>query len=295
MSEKMDGFLAVDKNLLGKGLQPIDILILAQIQEFERSNECYVTNQQFAEWFGVSTKTIERALDRLEELKYISRDTKTIGDNGQKSKQRKLKTEKATDILTLPSEKQPSFCPEATVKMSESNRQNDAIKENLKDNLKENLLRENANAKRKRELEDLTDEELDNLLKRYRAKEKYAVLQKDFSLQYGILSKELPSQINSIIKERKDKKKREESMSIIETELQSNPTLIDDISALLGLSRKEVESIIPALSVSLEDVYDYLKDEIDWKEYYNNPEHELYVGNKSYLEFIQEIIKTNVA
>ena len=99
MSKTNGNFLAVDKNLLGKGLQPIDILILAQIQEFERNNGCYVTNQQFADWFGVSTKTIERTLDKLEELKYIDRDTKTIGDNGQKSKQRKLST-KATVKMT---------------------------------------------------------------------------------------------------------------------------------------------------------------------------------------------------
>ena len=49
MSKKMDSFLAVDKNLLGKGLQPIDILILAQIQEYERSNEsrCFYWDRQY--------------------------------------------------------------------------------------------------------------------------------------------------------------------------------------------------------------------------------------------------------
>lgn len=135
---KMGNFLAVDKNLLGKGLQPIDILILAQIQEFERTNECYATNQQFAEWFGVSTKTVERALDRLEELKYINRDTKVVSGNGQKSKQRKLKTKKATDKMTVGSKKQPSNCPEATVNLSKSNRQNDAIKDKEKENKKDN-------------------------------------------------------------------------------------------------------------------------------------------------------------
>lgn len=133
-----DNFLAIDKNLLGKGLQPIDILILAQIQEFERSNGCYATNQQFADWFGVSTKTVERTLDRLEELKYIDRDTKTIGDNGQKSKQRKLKT-KVTDKMTEGYEKQPSNCPEATVNLSKSNRQNDGIKDNIREKEKNNM------------------------------------------------------------------------------------------------------------------------------------------------------------
>ena len=140
MSKKMDSFLAVDKNLLGKGLQPIDILILAQIQEYERSNECYASNQTFADSFGVSTKTVERALDRLEDLKYINRDTKTVSDNGQKSRKRKIKTRKATVNLTVGYEKQPSNCPEATVNLSKSNRQNDAIKEKKKEKEKENKL-----------------------------------------------------------------------------------------------------------------------------------------------------------
>ena len=48
----------------------------------------------------------------------------------------------------------------------------------------------------------MTDEELGNLLKRYRIKESYTNLQKDFHLAYGTLSKELPSKIDSILKER---------------------------------------------------------------------------------------------
>lgn len=86
---------------------------------------------------------------------------------------------------------------------------NEPIKDNLKENLKDNLSIENANAKKEREsskklreLEELTDKELNNLLKRYRTKESYTNLQKDFHLAYGILSKELPSKIDSIFKER---------------------------------------------------------------------------------------------
>jgi hypothetical protein len=74
--------------------------------------------------------------------------------------------------------------------------------------------REEKIEQKDRTLEDLTDEELNNLLRRYRAKEKYSILQNDFSLSYGILSKELPSQIDSILKERHkeeiDKKREEE-------------------------------------------------------------------------------------
>lgn len=88
---------------------------------------------------------------------------------------------------------------------------------NVYDNLNDNLSvyengnanaketeEENANAKKEKDrvLEDLTDKELNNLLKRYRTKESYTNLQKDFHLAYGTLSKELPSKIDSILKER---------------------------------------------------------------------------------------------
>ena len=88
--------------------------------------------------------------------------------------------------------------------------------------------KENANAKKEiesskklRELEELTDEELGNLLKRYRIKESYTNLQKDFHLAYGTLSKELPSKIDSILKERHKEEieaKRDEEINRVLTQ-----------------------------------------------------------------------------
>ena len=72
-------FLKVDKDLFNLGLNPTEILLLAQVIEFNtNSKECFMTDAQFAANFGVSPKTISRALDRLEKEGFIIRETKTI-------------------------------------------------------------------------------------------------------------------------------------------------------------------------------------------------------------------------
>lgn len=205
-----NNFLAVNKNLFGRGLKSIDILIISQIEEFERYKcQCYITNEQFSKMFGESVSTIKRALDRLDDLKIIKRTTSFIEGNGRANKQR---------VLSINNHIEWKVQYEPTKEgMEGSNIDNGRFKseqwkvhnEPIKDNLKDNLFIENANAKKEiesskklRELEELTDEELGNLLKRYRIKESYTNLQKDFHLAYGTLSKELPSKIDSILKER---------------------------------------------------------------------------------------------
>lgn len=72
-------FLMVNKDLFSIGLNPLEILITSQVMEFQRTtNEFYMTDAQMAETFGVSAKTISRALDRLESLGIITRETKTV-------------------------------------------------------------------------------------------------------------------------------------------------------------------------------------------------------------------------
>lgn len=89
-------FLQVDKDLLGKGLKSIDVLILAQVKEFERNKcECFLTNEQFSEMFGESVSTIKRSLDKLEDMKLIKRDTKYIDGNGRANRQRVIKSGKS--------------------------------------------------------------------------------------------------------------------------------------------------------------------------------------------------------
>lgn len=70
-------------------LNPTEILIVAQIMEIETNAEgCSISNEIFAENFGVSITTINRCLKELEAKGLITRDTK----NTQKGKVRYIKT-----------------------------------------------------------------------------------------------------------------------------------------------------------------------------------------------------------
>lgn len=86
-----NNFLAIDKKYLNKHLKSIDILIIAQIEEFYRNgHECYITNKQFSEMFGESESTIKRSLGKLEELQIIKRDVTFVVGNGRSNRQRIL-------------------------------------------------------------------------------------------------------------------------------------------------------------------------------------------------------------
>lgn len=84
-------FLKVDKKYFNNNLKPLEILILSQIEEFiSNGRDCYVTNKQFAAMFNVTEPTVDKALDRLEQLNYIRRMTNFISNRGQASKMRQL-------------------------------------------------------------------------------------------------------------------------------------------------------------------------------------------------------------
>ena len=108
-----------------------------------------------------------------------------------------------------------------TISNTDSNSNSNSSSNSIREHEHEHdslLTEEETEEEKERVLEELTDEELNNLLRRYRGKEKYANLQKDFNLQYGILSKEIPSQIETILKERHKEeidKKREEDIDRI--------------------------------------------------------------------------------
>ena len=87
----MENFLKVDKKYFNNNLKPLEILIVAQVEEFNRNNRaCYLTNKQFAEMFCVGTATVARTIDSLVELGYLKRCTQLINDNGQASRVRHL-------------------------------------------------------------------------------------------------------------------------------------------------------------------------------------------------------------
>lgn len=87
----METFLKVSKKYFNNNLKPLEILILSQIEEFiNNGRECYLTNKQFAQMFSVTEPTVDKALDRLEQLNYIKRMTNFISNRGQASKMRQL-------------------------------------------------------------------------------------------------------------------------------------------------------------------------------------------------------------
>ena len=84
-------FLAVNKDYFGLGLKSLDLLILSQIEEFQRNNrDCYLTNEQLSDQFGESTATIMRSLAKLEHLNIITRNTIFIEGNGRGNRKRIL-------------------------------------------------------------------------------------------------------------------------------------------------------------------------------------------------------------
>lgn len=210
-------FLAINKDYFGKGLKSIDILILAQIEEFQRNKcQCYKTNKQFAEMFGESESTVKRSLNRLEEEKLIVRHTRTVEGNGRANKQRVLSLadnaiKEANRIKECKVQKtgmEGSISDDDRVKNSEWKGHNEPIKgnlkENIKNNLKDNKFREEfantlRNGKTKnRTIVDLTLAEGDAISKAIRNNTAiYTELQRKYGLQFGSATKNFPKQWES--------------------------------------------------------------------------------------------------
>lgn len=147
-------FLAINKKYFNLGLKSIDIMILAQIDEFSRNNcECYITNQQLSDMFGESVRTIARSLNKLEELKFIIRNTITSKDNGKASKIRTMKINydiiNASVKTTLPlhasTKKEVPKIKEGSAKSLISKGQNGIIKDKKKENKKDNYYEKEKN------------------------------------------------------------------------------------------------------------------------------------------------------
>lgn len=134
-----NNFLQVDKSLFGSGLSPIEMLVLSQIAEFNRTTgDCFMSNAAMAKNFGVSEKTIARTMDALESKGHIVRSTK----NTQKGKERHITL--AKDNLSLGNETSKSAKDKMTLPERTNcplpKGQNDTIKDNIiKDNIKDNI------------------------------------------------------------------------------------------------------------------------------------------------------------
>ena len=144
-------FMKVNKDLFKLKLNPTEILILAQVMEFNtNTGDCFISDKVMAEQFGVSESTITRELKKLEAEGFITRETKNI--KGGKERHIKVNYNKIEEKLTTVNltfeensqkEAQQSKCLLTTVNLLIDNKQNDLIKDNLinkeKDNIREDL------------------------------------------------------------------------------------------------------------------------------------------------------------
>ena len=131
-------FLKVDKDLLGKGLTPIEILIVAQIAEFQtNTGDCFISDKALADNYGVSESTISRAIKALEAKGIVKRTTKNV--RGGKERHLEVSLQQLTSgKMTVENTLQASNCSLTTSKMTVDNKQNDLIKDNIKDKGKDN-------------------------------------------------------------------------------------------------------------------------------------------------------------
>lgn len=145
-------FLKVNKDLFKLGLNPTEILVLAQIMEFNtNTNDCFISNKVLAEQFGVSEKTIARAIEALEKKGYITRNTKNVKGGKERHmlvNTKNLEAQLTKDNLSVDSQDdvstrdkmtidkgQNDFCTKDNLTLDKG--QNDSIKDNIKDNIKE--------------------------------------------------------------------------------------------------------------------------------------------------------------
>lgn len=99
MSNSDRPFLKLYKDLKDLKLSPVELIIYCQITEFiNNTGTCYMTDAQFADEYNISSKTVSRTLQSLEDKKLIKRYTTT-------------QTSKRVRLLTLYDE---------TVKMTDS-------------------------------------------------------------------------------------------------------------------------------------------------------------------------------
>lgn len=135
------------------GIDATDIMILAQIEEFQRNRQqCYIKDETFSNMLGISRSTVKRRIRNLSRLGFIHRDTTTMSKRGQASKQRFLTVncEAIQTAIENIERRQCKNCPkrwteqssissEAEIKSSESKGQDERIKDNKKDNEKDNI------------------------------------------------------------------------------------------------------------------------------------------------------------
>lgn len=133
-------YLQVNKDLFKLGMNPTEIIILAQVIEYNRTTgDCFMSDKQFAAMLAVSDKTVSRALKELEDRGFITRETKNI----KGGKERHIKVDLTAIDMALTTDNlsvvdsQGTKSPLSKDNLSVDKGQNDLIKDNIKRKEKE--------------------------------------------------------------------------------------------------------------------------------------------------------------
>lgn len=153
-------FLRVDKDWLGIGFSPIELLIVSQVLEFQtKDNECFISDETMATNFGVSSSTIARAVKGLETKGFLNRDTKNT--NKGRLRYLTINIDKLNALRNSQNDscenkevRNSQFDNSANVNLTFSNRQNDSIKDN---NNKINNKKENCELNPKGKVEVMSE------------------------------------------------------------------------------------------------------------------------------------------
>ncbi len=140
---------------------------------------------------------------------------------------------------------------------------------NSNSNLNNNTMNVNTNtfsisedSEEERELDDLSDEELTELLKKYRGKTPYGELYKKYKLKSNILDKTLPKKIEEILRIRKAEAKKREFADELHISLEDYEFLSDSLSTYDGGAKTYLELISDNTqkTVDINDVILFFKD-----------------------------------
>ena len=134
-------FLKVSKNRYfdNKDLSPLDMLILSQIEEFERNEKsCYMASKTFASNFNVSEETINRSIKKLVSMQYINSTLNNEHKDG------KIQTTRQLSIVKKDMACQNDNTQDETSKnvscQNDSQKDNYLLKDKLKENKKDNTI-----------------------------------------------------------------------------------------------------------------------------------------------------------
>ena len=153
MTSEKEVFLKVSKNRYfnRKDISTLDMLILSQIEEFERNEKsCYMTDEVFASNLNSSISTINRAIKSLTERHFINKTTKNVNVEGKVKTIRQLSIIKkdmtnqndntSNEIVANQIKNVSCQNDELLTCQNDSQKDNYLLKDKLKENKKDNTI-----------------------------------------------------------------------------------------------------------------------------------------------------------